>query len=377
MAVHLSRLELSNFRNYSSLDLPLQPGLTVLHGQNAQGKTNVVEAIQLLSSGSSYRALSDKEVIRWSAPESERLARVSGRVGDSELQVVVADMPGASSKRVLLNGAGKRVADFVGHLTAVLFGPEQLDLVTGSPGNRRAYLDGALSQTDRLYVRALSVYNRVLHQRNQLLKLFRERELSPDEMLYWDAQLIEAGSVISGRRARCLAQLSKLAAARHTELAPDGGELQLEYESKLFRSNGGWQRLACAPAEDVQAEFRRWLTLEAERELAQGVTVVGPHRDDLQLSLDGKPVDKFGSRGQQRTVALALKLAELDFIREHTNDNPVLLLDDVLSELDDARRGALREVIAGHEQVVLTTTERTDIPAAASYLVREGTLTAT
>ena len=118
MAVHLSRLELSNFRNYSSLDLPLQPGLTVLHGQNAQGKTNVVEAIQLLSSGSSYRALSDKEVIRWSAPESERLARVSGRVGDSELQVVVADMPGVSSKRVLLNGAGKRVADFVGHLTA-------------------------------------------------------------------------------------------------------------------------------------------------------------------------------------------------------------------------------------------------------------------
>ncbi len=377
MAVYLSRLELTNFRNYAALDLPLQPGLTVLHGQNAQGKTNVVEAIQLLSSGSSYRALSDKEVIRWGALESERLARVTGQVGEGELEVVVSDMPGTASKRVLVNGAGKRLADFVGRLTAVLFGPEELDLVTGSPSHRRAYLDGALSQTDRTYVRATSVYNRVLQQRNQLLKLFRERELSPDELVYWDAQLVEAGSLISQRRAQCLSQLSTLAAARHRVLAPGGGELELAYETKLFRMAGGWQHLACVPASDIREEFRRWLVLEVDREMAQGVTVVGPHRDDLLLSLDGKPVDKFGSRGQQRTVALALKLAELDFVREHTGDNPVLLLDDVLSELDEARRGALREVIASHEQVVLTTTERTELKAAASYLVRDGTLTAT
>ncbi len=373
--MYLSRLQLVNFRNYASLDLPLQPGLTVLHGQNAQGKTNVVEAIYLLSSGSSYRALSDKEVIRWGAPDGERLARVSGLVGDAEIEVVVADMPGVAAKRALVNGAGKRLADFVGRLTSVLFGPEQLDLVTGSPSNRRAYVDGALSQTDRNYFRTLAVYNRVLQQRNQLLKLFREREVHPDELVYWDAQLVEAGSLISARRARCLQQLSTLAAHQHRELAPDGGELQLAYESKLFRTGGGGERLACASTEEIQAEFRQWLAVEADREMSQGVTVVGPHRDDLLLSLDDKPVDKFGSRGQQRTVALALKLAELALIREHTGENPVLLLDDVLSELDEARRGALREVIQSHEQVLLTATKAPEMAAVASYVVRDGTLT--
>lgn len=375
--MHLSRLELSNFRNYAELDLPLSSGLTVLHGQNAQGKTNVLEAVYLLASGSSYRAASDKEIIRWSAPESERVARVTGLAGETELQVMVADMPGLSTKRVLLNGAGKRLADFVGMLPAVFFGPEQLDLVTGAPGDRRAYLDEALSQTDRTYVRALAVYGRVLHQRNQLLKQFRERELSPDELVYWDTQLVEAGSLITSRRACCLQQLAGLAASQHQRLASGGGELGLAYETKLFRASNGWERLLAAGLDEVQAEFRAWLALEADREMAQGTTVVGPHRDDLILTIDGKPVDKFGSRGQQRTVALALKLAELGLIEQHNGQAPVLLLDDVLSELDEARRAALRDVIRQHEQVLLTTTEHPEMDAAASYAVRQGTLTAT
>jgi DNA replication and repair protein RecF len=244
-----------NFRNYASLDLPLQPGLTVLHGQNAQGKTNVVEAIYLLSSGSSYRALSDKEVIRWGAPDGERLARVSGLVGDAEIEVVVADMPGVAAKRALVNGAGKRLADFVGRLTSVLFGPEQLDLVTGSPSNRRAYVDGALSQTDRNYFRTLAVYNRVLQQRNQLLKLFREREVHPDELVYWDAQLVEAGSLISARRARCLQQLSTLAAHQHGEAAAGSGwPVPPRRRFKLsFGSGWRWRPTARCP------RASRWL----------------------------------------------------------------------------------------------------------------------
>jgi DNA replication and repair protein RecF len=169
--------------------------------------------------------------------------------------------------------------------------------------------------------------------------------------------------------------LATLAASHHQQLAPGGGELGSTYETKLFRAGGGWQRLASAAAEEVQAEFRAWLAVEAEREMAQGTTVVGPHRDDILLSLDGKPVDKFGSRGQQRTVALALKLAELDLIRDDTGEPPVLLLDDVLSELDEARRAALAEVVCLHEQVLLTTTEQPDLPTAASYLVQQGTLT--
>ncbi len=375
--MHLSRLELSNFRNYAELDLALEPGLTVFYGQNAQGKTNVLEAVYLLSSGSSYRAASDREVIRWAAPDAERVARVTGVSDGIELQVLVADMPGLSTKRVLLNGAGKRLADFVGRLPAVFFGPEQLDLVTGSPGDRRSYLDGALSQTDRNYYRSLGTYNRVLHQRNQLLKQFRERELDPEELVYWDDQLVEQGSLISRGRARCLQELSELAASHHEHLAAGGGELALAYESKLFRNAGGWERLLDASVDEIQTEFRRWLSLEAEREMAQGTTVVGPHRDDLLLVLSGKSVDKFGSRGQQRTVALALKLAELDLLQRHTGQVPVLLLDDVLSELDEARRGALRDVVRQHEQVLLTTTELPDMDLAASYLVRQGSLSAT
>lgn len=379
--MHVFRLQLLNFRNYTALELMLQPGLTVLYGQNAQGKTNILEAVHLLSNGSSYRAASDKEVIRWGAPEAERVARVTGAIQAKseamELEVALADMPGLSSKRVLLNGAGKRLADFVGRLTAVLFGPEQLDLVTGSPSQRRAYLDGTLSQTDRNYVRALGTYNRVLHQRNQLLKQFHERELSRDELIYWDAQLVESGSLISSRRAALLQELSALAASHHRQLATGGGDLTLEYETKLFRTSGGWQRLASASSAEVQTEFRQWLALESERELAQGVSVVGPHRDDLLLRLDDKPVDKFGSRGQQRTVALALKLAELELVTQRTGDQPVLLLDDVLSELDEARRAALRDVIQQHEQVLLTTTERPDLDSVAAYMVRQGTLTAT
>jgi DNA replication and repair protein RecF len=305
------------------------------------------------------------------------VASVTGRSDGTELQVLVADMPGLSTKRVLLNGAGKRLVDFVGRLPAVFFGPEQLDLVIGSPSNRRAYLDGALSQTDRLYFRTLGTYNRVLHQRNQLLKQFRERELSSDELVYWDEQLVNLGSQISAARARCLKQLSALAASHHERLAPGGGELSLAYEAKLFRESGGWARLLDAPPDEIRTEFRRWLSVEAEREMAQGTTVVGPHRDDLLLVLADKPVDKFGSRGQQRTVALALKLAELDWIREHTEQVPILLLDDVLSELDEARRAALRGVVRQHEQVLLTTTELPEMDAAATYMVRQGSLSAT
>jgi DNA replication and repair protein RecF len=379
--VRVTRLELTNYRNYAALGLSLPPGLTVLHGPNAQGKTNVLEALYLLATGSPHRAVSDREVIRWDAPESERLARVTASVeagdggGAFELELVIANLPGQATKRTLVNGAGKRMGDFAGRLTAVLFGPEQLDLVTGSPGQRRAYLDETLSQTDRAYLHATAVYSRVLQQRNQLLKQFHEREVHPDELLYWDAQLVEAGSLIIARRARCLLEVGPLAARHHAELAPSEAALGLEYETKLFREGGGWRAAGSASLEEVQAEFGRWLTREAERELAQGTSVVGPHRDDLVLTLAGKLVDKFGSRGQQRTVALALKLAELDVIRGNTGDQPVLLLDDVLSELDPARRAALRDVIRQQEQVFLTATDPPELEAAAAYAVREGTLT--
>ena len=375
--MRVAELTLANFRNYERLSLAFQPGLTVLFGRNAQGKTNVLEATYLLASGSSYRAAAEREVIRWQATPEDRLARAAAVIQPEaiEIEAVIAAIPGLPSKRVLVNGAGKRLVDFAGRLAAVLFGPEQLDLVTGSPSVRRAYLDEALTQIDRPYLRALTTYTRVLAQRNQLLKQFRERDVSLEELIYWDGQLIETGSVILRQRARALIGLAQLCARRHAALAPGGGELTLAYETKLFRDEGGWPRLAESELPSIETEFRRRLAMEAAREQAQGVTVVGPHRDDLLLAIDGQPADKFGSRGQQRTAALALKLGELDLIRDSTGHAPVLLLDDVLSELDESRRLALGEAIREQEQVLLTATDLPDLPAAAAYQVDAGTLT--
>ncbi|HUZ76443.1 MAG TPA: DNA replication and repair protein RecF [Chloroflexota bacterium] len=413
--VHLAHLSLRNFRNYAALEMPLEPGLIVLHGPNAQGKTNILEAVALLATGSSYRAASDRETIRWEAPPEDRVARITGRVrlpaldetgariasepnplpgqvaaanasasaaDDSgaaeatefEVELLVADMPGLSTKRARINGAARRVVDLVGRLTMVFFGPDQLDLVIGSPHHRRAYLDTAIGQVDHGYYRATLQYNRVLQQRNQLLKQARERQVRADELLYWDEQMVEQGGAIIQGRARALLPLAELAGQEQQRLAPRRGQLSVGYDTKLFGGSADCDRLAAMPADEVQAEYRQRLALEHERELAQGSCVVGPHRDDVTLLLDGRPLERFGSRGQQRTAALALKLAELGFLRRHTGQHPVLLLDDVLSELDEDRRAALAGIMVEQEQVLFTTTEATAVPARASYEVRGGSL---
>jgi DNA replication and repair protein RecF len=378
--VRLTHLKLRNFRNYASLDLPLGPGLTVLHGPNAQGKTNVLEAIYLLALGSSYRTTSDRELIHWQAEPEERLARVEGEVASEQdstrLEVVVSAMPGVATKRAFINGAGKRVADLLGRLPVVFFGPEELDLVVGPPGHRRRFLDDAISQLDSPYHRALQQYGRAHHQRNQLLKLIREGPAQLDELPYWDDQLVELGSSILIARGKALVEIAPLMVDQHRGLTVAGGEVGLSYETKLYRQDGGWQRLAEASTQEVQAEFRRCLALERERELAQGTSVVGPHRDDLLLTLDGRPIDAFGSRGQQRTAALALKLAEVAFVQARAGEQPVLLLDDVLSELDAERRRLLAARVHNFEQALLTATDPPPVEATAVYRVRGGQLIA-
>ncbi|MGH2520146.1 MAG: DNA replication/repair protein RecF, partial [Chloroflexota bacterium] len=304
--MYLSHLSLRNFRNYAALELPLEPGLVVLHGPNAQGKTNILEAVALLSTGSSYRAASDRETIRWEAPPEDRVARITGRVrlpGSSEpgaeragepaspleqtvaldgtaqaagfeVELLVADMPGLSAKRARINGVGKRVVDLVGRLTMVFFGPEQLDLVIGSPHHRRAYLDTAISQVDRGYYRATLQYAHVLQQRNQLLRQARERQLGAEELLFWDEQMVEQGGAIIQGRARALLHLAELAADQQQRLAPRRGQLRAGYDTKLFGGAAGCDRLAALPAHEVQAAYRQRLALEPERELAQGSCVV-------------------------------------------------------------------------------------------------------
>ncbi|MBI4504002.1 MAG: DNA replication/repair protein RecF, partial [Chloroflexi bacterium] len=354
--MHLEHLSLLNFRNYVRLDLDLGPGLTVMEGANGQGKSNLLEAIFLLATTRSPRTQTDRELLHWLAWESEQpFARVVGRVqrrrGPAEIAITIhgerADGAQVATKRVRVNGVARRAIDLLGQMQVVLFGPDDLSLVSGPPALRRRFLDLTIAQVEARYVRALAHYQRVLQQRNHLLRQLRERRTGEDELRFWDEELTRHGVLIVAERERAVDQLCELARATHYRLAGSAERLQVLYRPNLPLPEEGGQRLFLAHLAQTRA-----------RELAQGVSLAGPHRDDLAFLLDGVDVQRFGSRGQQRTVALALRLAEAAFLRQRSGDEPILLLDDVLSELDAERQRRVLEAIAPAEQVLLTTTER-------------------
>ncbi|MCX6021352.1 MAG: DNA replication/repair protein RecF [Chloroflexi bacterium] len=392
--MHVTRLQLQNYRNYHMLDLALPDGVTVIHGDNAQGKTNLLEAIYLLATGRSPRAGADRELVARCVPAGEYpIARAAATVqrvaGPLTVEVLIAAAgwsdaaapgaapaparTGAAQKRVRINGAPRRLLDLIGNLPAVLFTPDDLDLVAGAPAGRRRFLDVMLSQLDPRYARVLSRYQRVLLQRNHLLKQIGEGQATVAELGVWDASLLDDGASIVQQRLSALDQLAPLAAACHARLTDGKEALSVGYQTADGIAAGA--DLA-AVREALAAALRRL----RPRELAQGLTLAGPHRDDLTLVVNGAPVGTFGSRGQQRTVSLALKLGEADLLRSDGREAPVLLLDDVLSELDPARRRALAETARGFSQVLITTAELDGFPASlltdANLLtVQAGTVT--
>ena len=349
--IHISHMSLCNFRNYGELELDLPPHPAVFQGGNAQGKTNLLEAMYLLATTRPYRAITERELINWSAMAEELpVARLVARVqrGDGEVRVEVAirgpqpgtEGAGHAHKQIRINGVPRRAADAVGQVRAVMFSSQDIELISGAPAGRRRYLDLTSSQLDPRYVRALQRYHKVVVQRNHLLRQIAERRARADQLEFWDHEMLEAGSYIVGVRQDMLAELDRLVAPIHQELS--GGTEQLS--------------IAYVPSA-LPDDFARRLATSREREVAQGRSLVGPHRDDLVLSIDQRAVGVFGSRGQQRTAALSLKLAEARLMRARGGDSPVLLLDDVLSELDAARRRQLLQFIASYEQVVLTATD--------------------
>ncbi|HEV2239068.1 MAG TPA: DNA replication/repair protein RecF [Ktedonobacterales bacterium] len=440
--MHLERLRLTDFRNYAALDLPLAPGLIVFQGRNAQGKSNVLEAVSLLATTRSFRTSADRETVRWGAPG--RFARLDGTVARRadrlHIEVVITDAalagePGAPSpaapgapaatgappppaqrKRIKVNGTPRRAMDLLGMMTAVVFTPHDLDLVVGEPSQRRRFLDLTLCQVRPAYCRALSQYQKVLAQRSALLRRIRDGEESPAALAFWDEQLAQLAAPIMRERAAFLGQAEVAAARVYATLArdehlpeddapddaeaPDSGAAataDAAHPSPIGGAAGGEVapaelRLAYRPSykgalaveeAELVAAFRAQLVELRRREIAQGVNVLGPHRDDLAFLLDmpAGPVDLaiYGSRGQQRSVALALKLAELEYIEMETGDQPILLLDDVLSELDAQRRADLLLAVRDLEQVLLTTTDLATLPPgtldhARVYDVRGGRL---
>lgn len=360
----IRRLRLEHFRNIRELDLELAPGRTVLHGDNGQGKTNILEALFMLAAAKSVRARHEREIVSLKSDAEIPYARVEAEVQKSgggeprlTIDIVLQRTPGGPGgegahlqKRVRVNGVNRSAAGLVGEVQAVLFEPQDVELVFGPPLTRRRYLDLTLSQIDSRLFRSLQEYNRVLAQRNSLLKAIRERRAGVDELPYWDEGLVTAGAVVVGARRTALERLGALAAETHAELTAGSERLDLTYAPSLA---GALE----AGDEEIGALFNEALAEGREREVAQGTTLVGPHRDDFMFTVGGANLATFGSRGQQRLATLALKLAEARFMEERSGEPPVLLLDDVLSELDPARRRYLTERVERHAQAIITTAD--------------------
>ncbi len=391
----ITHLSLTNFRNYASLEFDLPPHTTVFQGENAQGKSNLLEAIYILATSRSPRTLSDRELINWDAFKEEipacRMASVVRKAG-SELKLEIALSARAANpprsddlfrrwqpttrsspvqKRIRINGVVRHAADLIGQLNVVTFSVYDIDLVGGEPALCRRYLDITNSQIDHKYLRNLQRYNRVLWQRNQLLRLISENKANPDELAFWDEQLVETGAYLIVQREHTVAALNQLIQGIHEELSGGQGKLNLVYLRSIDRQREE------SEAKETAGVFTKALQAARDKEIAQGMSLVGPHRDDLRFLVGEVDAGIYASRGQQRTVALSLKLAEAKLMLSVTKEHPVVLLDDVLSELDARRRHHLLDSAASYQQVLITTTdldrfEQSFLSQASLFRVTQG-----
>lgn len=366
--MYVSHLSLRNFRNYRELEIDLQPGTTLFYGPNAAGKTSLLEALFFVATTRSPRTSADRELINWDtsadlglAPFARLVTTVMRRNGasrDDRLLIELTlqrrqDAGGTllptSQKTIRINRAARRALDLVGQLRVVLFTPVDIDLLTGPPAERRRWLDVMLSQLDGRYVRALADYQKAVQQRNALLRSWREgRRPRMDQIQrqiqFWNSQLATNGAQIIATRKRAIHDLAQLGAPIHRDIAGVPQSLRLEYSATV----DGPPEI---PA--LEQQFHQSLERGLRDELERGQTLIGPHRDDVICRLEDVDIGIYGSRGQQRSLTLALKLAEAELMRQRSGDAPVLLLDDILSELDAARRAHLLQFIDRPDQQTL------------------------
>ena len=358
--MQLTRIALSNVRNYHSLELEPAPGVNLFIGANAQGKTNLLEAIAMLGTGKSFRTSREHELIR----EGESLATLSAKAhveaGDVALSCTIMTQGRGARKIYGVNGHPVRYASYLGRVRVVTFTPDDLRLVSGAPQARRSLLNAALAQESPAYYAALASYGRVLTQKSALL-----RSGTPDPTLtaIYDERLIEAGTRVMTSRGRFVAALAERASNVYRRLAgPGGEELTVRYAPNI---------LAATPdGADIAGAFALKLKSAAASETARRLCLVGPHRDDVEFLLDGKLLSAFGSQGQRRSAVLAVKVAEYGVLRERGGEAPLLLLDDVLSELDARRRALFLHELTGIEQAFVTSTGRPeDFDSARTFEV--------
>ncbi len=370
--MRLTRLQLEDFRSYAAAELHPEPGLTIVAGPNGAGKTNLLEAVFVAVTGRSHRAGSDAELVRHGRPFAKvrlDLADAGAAAATSvELVVPAEDAPPEYRKRVLVNGVARRVGGIGDTVRAVLFRPEEMLLLVGSPSERRRFLDAILAQRHRAAARDLAELGRVLAQRNALLRAIRREEAEPAGLAFWDEQLALVGARVMAARLELVADLGARIPALHDAVAPDaerGERVRLTYADTLkdaWPERGVSARRAQAAEELVEA-YRRRIAQVREKELWNGVSLVGPHRDDLRVELGGREVATHASRGQQRTIILALKLAETDILGADGAPTPIVLLDDVFSELDADRSERSLGLLLERGQVLVTMADLASLPA--------------
>jgi DNA replication and repair protein RecF len=373
--VFLANVSLFDFRNYAELELALERSATVFFGGNAQGKTNLLEAVALSALTRSPRTQQAAELVRFGQPAARVTCGVQGDAGLKELEVRISVSPTAptrASRRFTVNGIPKRSTDMMGSLRVVLFWPDDLQLVKGPGEGRRRFLNTLLSQIDPEHARELTRYGHLLEQRNALLRAIREGRQPIDGLDYWTNALAESGAAIMVERQRRLLELQPIAAAFHRELSDDRERLELRYRP-------GGVRIGEAPQELVSEQLKVAMRIARDEEIGRGQTAVGPQRDDIEVWLDEHEARLFASQGQQRSAVLSLKLAELHYLAEVTGEQPVLLLDDVMSELDPARRERLLAALEPGPQALITAADLNDLPKsilerAAVFRVEQGAI---
>ena len=406
LLMHITHLSLTNFRNYGRLELDLPAGPALLHGNNAQGKTNLLEAIFYLATTRSPQAEQDQQLINWEALQTEEpvivgriQAHLATETGQRHLEMRLileenqASRQGTRSFRreVLVDRRKVRLMDLLGNLRVVLFLPEDIQLISGTPSQRRRYLDITLCQVDPVYCRHLADYNKILEQRNALLRQIAEGTGSPEVLPVFSERLVKLGSHIFARRAAFIEAISREAQRIHYEELTDGGEtIRINYLPRLEDVGTGNNGLASRlpqPGQWLQEQNNNPAAIEKrygqavvaarQIDLTRGTTSVGPHRDDWYFQLNGRHLGNYGSRGQQRTAILALKMAEINWMTRITGETPILLLDEVVAELDEQRRALLLNYVKGVNQALLTATDPTMftqdfLREAASFLVANG-----
>ena len=385
---YLSHLSLTNFRNLVELELELPAGVVVFFGPNAQGKTTLLEAVYLLAIARSFRAENEREVLNFEAVAEGGQGLVGGTIEKKgeRLQVFVgyhcsqthgdesalrrsSNHSGLSvRKQIRVSRVRRTAAELVGMVNAVLFSADDIQLIQGPPSDRRRFLDILMSQADPLYLKGLQRYQKVVQQRNQLLRMLQDGRAMADELGFWDDELVREGAWITWHRSEVMQDLAVACAEHHAQLAEPEGHFQVAYRPSVPLGDS---------LETTEGQFRESLAAAQQRERATGSTNVGPHRDDFDLLIDGMDMGTFASRGQARTLALALRLAEASYLASVRDEGPILLLDDVLSEMDGSRRSRVLEKATQYEQALITTTDLEQVrgflgPGARYFQINAG-----